>query len=110
MVGNVDRRGLRDWLAQRVTAVLIGAYVIFLLSYLVLHSGIGYQQWHALFNHVVMKMATVIVVLSILWHAWLGLWTVFTDYVKNKVVRLLLETAVILLLVAYLVWLVDILW
>lgn len=57
-----------------------------------------------------MKIVTFIVLLSILWHAWIGLWTVFTDYVKNRPIRLILEILVSLLLIVYLAWVAEILW
>ena len=110
MVNNVDRSGLRDWLVQRVSAVIIGLYAIYLLVYLFVYQPLYFAQWQSLFNSLWMKIATIIVLLSVLWHAWIGLWTIFTDYVKPKAVRLLLETLVILLLLAYLVWAIEILW
>ena len=108
MVAN--HRGLRDWMVQRVTALLIGIYTIFILIYLLRNQPTYYAQWHALFHHLVMKISTFIVLLSVVWHAWIGLWTVFTDYVKNAAVRLTLETLVILLLVGYLAWCFEIFW
>ncbi len=110
MVAHVDRSGLRDWLVQRVTAVLIGAYALLIYIYIICHPGITYDQWHALFSHLAMKMFTFVVLLSILWHAWIGLWTVFTDYVKNRPIRLVLETVVCLVLIAFLAWTIEILW
>ncbi len=110
MVGQGDRRGLRDWMAQRITALIVGAYAIFMLVYLLSFRPLYFAQWEGLFNHITMKVATVIVVFSILWHAWVGLWTVFTDYVKNTAVRYVLQVLVILLLLAYVVWTIDILW
>jgi len=59
---------------------------------------------------VAMKMATLVILIAVLWHAWIGLWTVFTDYVKNGLVRLFLETVVFVALLGYLVWCVDALW
>jgi succinate dehydrogenase / fumarate reductase membrane anchor subunit len=106
----VSRSGLTDWLAQRCTALIIGIYAIFLMGYLLSHASLSYETWGALFASIWMKLATILVLLSILWHAWIGLWTVFTDYIKNKTVRLLLEVAVILLLLVYLIWVLEILW
>lgn len=110
MVGNINRSGWRDWLVQRVTALLMAAYTIFIIIYLVSAQPISYDSWHQLMNHVTMKLFTFIVVISLLWHAWIGLWTVFTDYVKNRPLRFFLQVVVILLLVAYLVWAFEILW
>lgn len=110
MVGQVDRRGLREWLAQRVTAVLIAVYTVFLITYLLKHPDASYEQWKSLFVCTWMKVATMIVIISIVWHAWIGLWTVFTDYVKCHIARLILQIGVILLLAAYFIWVIDILW
>lgn len=103
------RQGIRDWLIQRVTAIIIGLYAIFILSYFLTHPVVDFSGWTALFQHLVMKVATVLTVASILWHAWIGLWTVFTDYVKPAALRLFLEIIVILLLLSYLIWVFEIL-
>jgi succinate dehydrogenase / fumarate reductase membrane anchor subunit len=110
MVDKVNRSGWRDWLVQRVTAVLLAIYTIFIIIYLLTAQPISYASWHQLFSHFSMKIFTLIVVVSLLWHAWIGLWTVFTDYVKNRPTRFFLQTIVILLLLVYLVWTFEILW
>lgn len=110
MVAHSSHRGLTDWLVQRITAILIGAYAIFILVYLLNNQPTYYAQWHDLFHHTLMKIFTFIVLLSVMWHAWIGLWTVFTDYVKNAAVRLTLEVIVLLLLIGYLSWGFEILW
>lgn len=110
MVGQFNRSGLYDWIVQRCTAVIIAVYAIFLMIYLLDHPGISYDTWKLLYSNVWMRVSTVIVLVSILWHAWIGLWTVFTDYVKVKPLRLLLEVLVILLLLAYFIWVLEILW
>ena len=83
MVKTANQSGLRDWLAQRFTALLIGAYTLFIVLYWLLSPNTNYHQWHNLFGSVWIKLFTFIVFISILWHAWIGLWTVLTDYVKN---------------------------
>lgn len=110
MVGRIDRRGLHDWIAQRITALIVLVYTLTLMAYLFFCPALNHQAITKIFDHLVMKIATVVALLSILWHAWIGLWTVLTDYVKPKFIRLILEVAIILLLLAYLVWLVEILW
>lgn len=110
MVSQVDRGGLRDWLIQRITALFVGIYALFLIFYYAAHQPMTYGVWYNLFNHLSMKIITLIVLLCVLWHAWIGLWTVFTDYVKNRFVRLILEIIVGLLLLIYLGWLFETLW
>ena len=107
MVDRTSRLGYQDWFVQRITAFLSGIYTIFIIVFLWLHYPISYLQWHALFTHWLMKIATLIVIFSVLWHAWIGLWTVFTDYVKNKPIRLFLQTVVCLLLLVYFLWAIE---
>jgi succinate dehydrogenase / fumarate reductase, membrane anchor subunit len=104
------RRGFFDWMVQRVTAVIIGLYAVFIIAYLLTHKPLLFPTWQMLFHHDLMKAVTLIVLLSILWHAWIGLWTVLTDYVKPVAIRLFMQMLVILVLLASLAWMIEILW
>jgi succinate dehydrogenase / fumarate reductase membrane anchor subunit len=110
MVVHYNQRGFREWLGQRITAILIGSYAIVVVAYLLSFPNMSYTSWMHLYGSVWMRTYTVIVLLSVLWHAWIGLWTVFTDYVKSMRLRLFLEVCLILLLIVYLVWCLDVLW
>ena len=44
-VTNLSRSGLYDWMAQRVSAVVLAAYFLFLIGYGGAHPGIDYAQW-----------------------------------------------------------------
>ncbi|HLB56583.1 MAG TPA: succinate dehydrogenase, hydrophobic membrane anchor protein [Coxiellaceae bacterium] len=107
---NINRRGFHEWIVQRVSAVLIGIYAVFIFAFIFTHDPMHFPTWNNLFASVGMKIATVVVLIAILWHAWIGLWTVFTDYVKNGAVRLVLEILVILALLSYVVWCLDAIW
>ncbi len=109
-VTNFGRNGLSDWLVQRVSAIVIGVYFVFLMIYFLCHPGMSYHDWHALFQCTFMKISTLLAVLSICAHAWVGLWTVFTDYVKCVCVRVILEVLLIILLLVYVIWTISILW
>ena len=102
--------GLRDWLLQRVSAVVMVIYTIGILIYLVITPKVDYASWHALFSYSAVKITTLVLLLSILWHAWVGLWTVFTDYVKCFVLRLILNVLVLLALIAFFLKGLLILW
>lgn len=110
MVNGSNRRGYKDWIAQRATALLIGGYSVFLLFYLVLTPDLAYEQWVLLFSHVWMRVLTVLVLLAVCWHAWIGLWTILTDYVKCGVARMILQVGIIVLLAGYVIWCLDVLW
>lgn len=113
MVTNVTSltgNGLKDWLIQRVTAVYFAVYVFFMFGFLLLHPGLGYEQWHTLFANPVVQIATAIALISLTLHAWVGIWTVTTDYMKGTVLRLSVQMLVLLWLLSQLIWGFMILW
>lgn len=109
MAVKVSHKGLRDWLIQRITAVIIGLYFVFIIAYLLINQPVSFASWRNLFDNPLLVLSSFIVLLAILWHTWIGLWTVLTDYVKNPGLRLALQSLVLLLLLAYVVWGVKIL-
>jgi succinate dehydrogenase / fumarate reductase membrane anchor subunit len=102
--------GLRDWLAQRVTAVVMLAYTLLVLMALVMLPKFDYLNWKALWQLQLMRYASVLFVAALLYHAWVGVRNIFMDYIKDTGVRLTLHAAVILALLAYGAWAVQILW
>jgi len=101
--------GLKDWLAQRVTALVMIVYtVIFLVA---LGRGtVSYASWKALFAQEWMRFATLLFVASVLIHAWVGVRNVWMDYVKHTGLRLALQIVTILWLVGCAGWAMQILW
>jgi succinate dehydrogenase / fumarate reductase membrane anchor subunit len=102
--------GLRDWLAQRVSAVVLLAYTVLLLGAVLVTPELGYGTWAGLFASVWMKVATLLAVLALIWHAWVGVRDIYMDYVKPTGVRLVLQVATVVALVGYAIWAVIILW
>ncbi|WP_311224207.1 MULTISPECIES: succinate dehydrogenase, hydrophobic membrane anchor protein [unclassified Acidovorax] len=103
--------GLRDWLSQRVTAVLMAVFTIVVLAQLVLTKGpIGYDRWASIFSAQWMKVLTFSVVIAIAWHAWVGMRDVLMDYVKPVGLRLALQAATIFWLIGCAGWGIQILW
>lgn len=102
--------GLRDWLIQRFTAVFLGAYFLFLIYFVFCHSPLYYDAWRGLFSNYLMQIATVTAIAAVGWHAWIGLRTVLTDYVKCSALRQLLQGVILLALAGYGVWGIMILW
>lgn len=104
------QNGVSDWLWQRVSAVILGTYFSFIFLYIVLHPGVDFAMWQTLFHYTTMRIFTLLALLSLLIHSWVGIWTVITDYIKCFVLRLFLQTAVVLALIIYLFWGIQILW
>lgn len=120
MVTNVTsfgRSGLYDWLIQRITAVVLAVYFVCLLGYLILNPDLDYQQWQGLFNATWMRIASLMALMALCAHAWIGMWTISTDYLtsdmlggKATVVRFFFQAACVVLMFIYLVWGIQILW
>jgi succinate dehydrogenase / fumarate reductase membrane anchor subunit len=104
------RYGWRDWLAQRVTAVVMVAYTVLVLGIVLWNGGLDYALWKFLFANGAWKVATFVFMLALFWHAWIGVRDIWMDYVKPVGVRLALEVLTVLALVAYAGWAVQILW
>ncbi len=112
MVTNVTSltgNGLKDWVIQRVSAIYLAVYLLFLLSYLLITS-LEYNHWHALFQLGAMQIASVIALFLLLLHAWIGLWTVTTDYIKRTDIRLSVQVLVALFLGGQFLWGFMIVW
>jgi len=102
--------GLRGWLAQRISAVVMAAYTLLALGILALAPPRHYGDWKALFGQQWMKLATFLFLMSTFLHAWVGMRDILMDYVKPTGWRLACQALVILALVAYAGWALQILW
>ena len=103
--------GLRDWLVQRVTAVLMALFTLIVLAQVVFSSGpIGYDQWAGIFASQWMKVLTFSVVVALIYHVWVGIRDVFMDYVKPVGIRLPLQIVSIVWLVGCAGWAIQALW
>jgi succinate dehydrogenase / fumarate reductase membrane anchor subunit len=102
--------GLRDWLAQRITAAIMAVYTVILLVVLIGGVPLNYAVWKDLFAQGWMRVATLLFAASLAWHAWVGMRDILMDYVKPAGARLTLEVGVLLVIAGYLAWTVQILW
>ncbi len=102
--------GMRLWLSQRLSAVIMAAYIVLLVIVLVALHPNNHEAWRALFAAAWMRIATWLFFLSLFIHAWLGVSDVFKDYVFNLKLRAVLQMIVDILLVIYLAWISIILW
>ncbi len=102
--------GWRDWLVQRITAVVMAAYTLLILGLLLWFGGLDYASWQSAFANEPFRLATFVFMLSLLWHAWVGIRNIAMDYIKPVAVRLTLQVAVIIVLVAYVGWTIQVIW
>jgi succinate dehydrogenase / fumarate reductase membrane anchor subunit len=102
--------GLRDWLAQRITAVLMALFTVALLAQLLGPSPLGYDRWSAIFSQQWMKFLTFVTILALAYHAWVGVRDIWMDYVKPVGVRLALQVFSIVWLLGCAGWAIQVLW
>ena len=102
--------GTRDWLAQRITALVIAVYSVIVLAVVLLGRPLSYPVLKDLFAHGWMRVATLLFMVCLVWHAWVGVRDILMDYVKPDGLRLALQVATLLLLAGYLGWTVQVLW
>lgn len=101
--------GLRDWLGQRVTALVLLLYTLFLAGWLWLYP-LDYDHWTMLFSSNLMRSFTLLSFLALCYHAWIGVRDIVMDYIKSAARRLVLHVLVLLVLLLYVIWSVQILW
>ena len=104
--------GLRDWLAQRVTAGLMALFTLAVLAQVLLSKGpIGYDRWAGIFSSQWMKVLTFTVILALVYHIWVGMRDIWMDYVTQAVwLRLCLQIFSIVWLVGCAGWAIQVLW
>ena len=102
--------GLRDWLSQRVTAVLMALFTLAVVVQVLLPGEMGYDKWAGIFARQWMKVLTFVVIVSLLVHVWVGMRDILMDYVKAVGTRLTLQVATIVWLVGCAGWAIQVLW
>ena len=103
--------GLRDWLAQRITAAIMALFTLVLLVQVLFSKGpIGYTSWAGIFSAQWMKALTFAVFLALTYHVWVGMRDIWMDYVKPAGIRLVLHVFTMVWLLSCLGWAVQVLW
>lgn len=107
--------GVKDFIAQRVTAVILVVYTFVLGIMALLTPEFNYEGWVGLFNFRAFafplgQLLATLAVIATAWHAWIGVRDIWMDYVKPAGVRLLLQVLTILWLLAAVVYAAKILW
>ena len=116
-VTSLTRSGLADFVVQRVTAVIMGLYTLCVVGFFYVTSDVDYTALRGYFGSFGMQTFTTLTVLSAAAHAWIGLWTVGTDYLRPHYVgrhaaaiRLTYQAGVLALLFFFVVWSLQLFW
>lgn len=109
-ITNFSRSGLSDWLIQRFSAVILAVYTVFIVGYLVANPDLNFAQWQEFFSCTSVRIFSLLALVSTIAHAWIGMWTISTDYIKPAAIRFAFQVACFLAMFVYLVWGIDIIW
>lgn len=108
--GTFGRSGVHDFVLIRASAIVMTLYVVFLLGFLIVTPDLSYRAWTGFFGHLGVKVFTLITLISVLVHAWIGIWQVLTDYIKPAGLRAALQFVFNIALLAYVISGFVILW
>ena len=102
--------GLKDWLVQRISAAVMAAYTVVFVILLLGQERIDFETWHAFMAGGFMRFLTFLFIVSLMYHAWVGVRDIWMDYVKPVGTRLVLQVATLVWLLGCTGWAVQVLW
>ncbi len=97
-------QGLRAWLLQRFTAVYLALYSVSVLVVFFKHDTWDHVEWHNWMSQPLMGISTVLFLLAVLLHVWVGVRDVLIDYIHAAWLRLMFMAGTALLLLVSLLW------
>ena len=110
-------RGVLEWVIQRLSAVLLGAYTVWILGFFITHPELNFESWRAVFESPLVRIFSFVTLIGLCAHMWIGMWTVITDYITPlhlgnaaKSLQTICQLAIIALIIFYLIWGVFVFW
>ena len=101
--------GLKDWIVQRATAVIMLVYTAALILFLLAMPS-GYDGWKLLMSQTWVKVLTQTTLLALFMHAWVGIRDLWMDYIKPVGLRLTLHTVTAVWLVSCFIYSLKVVW
>lgn len=100
--------GLRAWVLQRISAVYIALYTLYMAAHFILDPPASHAAWKAFISGPAASLGAMFFFLAVLLHAWIGMRDILIDYVHPFVPRLGLLTLIGAALVACGLWAVKV--
>jgi succinate dehydrogenase / fumarate reductase membrane anchor subunit len=101
--------GMTEWLLQRVTSLYMGGFVIYAIVHLSLSPARDYTTWKSWFATGYVRIAWALFVAGILIHAWVGMRSIYLDYLHPLWLRFIVTLMTALGLLALALWAAQIL-
>lgn len=116
-VTSLTRSGLADFIVQRVTAVVIAVYALCVFGFFLANPGMNHAELTGYFGAISMKIFSTVAVLATVAHAWIGMWTIGTDYIRPHyfgqhatAFRFIYQSGCVLVLFVYALWALPLFW
>ncbi|AGH80947.1 succinate dehydrogenase, hydrophobic membrane anchor protein [Psychromonas sp. CNPT3] len=81
VAGTFGRSGVHDYILLRASAVILLAYILYIVGFIAFND-VNYLVWRSFFSSLCTQVFSLFALLSMLVHAWIGLWQILTDYIK----------------------------
>ena len=117
-LSGISGRGVTDFVLQRVTAVILTLYTTLVVGFSAVNQ-VDYQAFEAFFGSFAMKVASTVAILATIGHAWVGMWTIGTDYIQPghwglpdsaDKIRVAYQAACITIMAAYFLYALSAIW
>ena len=102
--------GMRDWLMQRISAVVMIVFTLVVLVSFLFSKSTGYAWWAGLMSHPLMQAMAMVTFIALAWHAWVGMRDIWMDYVKHAGLRLALHVLTIVWMLGCLTYAIRAVW
>lgn len=116
-VTSFGRSGLSDFVLQRVSAVILAVYALCVVGYFLANPDMNHAKLQGYFASTPMKLFSTLALLSTAAHAWIGMWTVGTDYIRPlgfgrfaTLLRFVYQAGCVIILFVYVLWGLEIFW
>ena len=101
--------GLRDWILQRASAVLMLVAIIILAVAFFVQQPNTYEEWRGFVLTSWVRIVLLMTVLAAAWHGYIGARDVFMDYIKHDGLRLFKTAGTAVYVITCAVWAAHIL-
>jgi succinate dehydrogenase / fumarate reductase membrane anchor subunit len=102
-------RGLGEWLLQRLSALYLAGFALWLVARLAFAAPADFVAWKMWVSAGGMRLAFALFFLSVLMHAWVGMRSVFLDYLKPLWARFIAQLLLAFGLLVFVFWAAQIL-
>ncbi len=103
-------RGLGEWILQRLTAIYIAGYVVVLALHWIIAPVADYDGWRQWTGAVSVRVSATLFFVSVVIHAWIGMRSVYMDYLHTLWLRLAVVIATAVMLAGLLTWALAVVW